>query len=191
MFNGNGNFKYFGITTKTDMKVKGQVSVLYYNNDDDFAIKVITNQKDELIFTVGNNENTFLDIYNSVKNKSALFKGKTSLNSDDEVKIPYIDFNIKKEFENLENKDFYYQDGTSHYIDKAIQSISLSIDDAGGKLKSESGISVTKNAAAEPTDKRLFYLNKTFTLFMKETNKDLPYLALKVKNLDFIQKVDE
>ena len=190
MFNGNGEYKYFGIIDKTDPKVRNQVTVLYYNNDEDFAIKVLTNQKDELIFSRGNIETNFLDIYRSIMKKSTGFTGKTSLNSDDEVKIPYIDLKVKKEFDNLENKLFLYSDESEHYIDKAIQTINLTIDESGGKIKSEAGISTRKNAVAVPTDKRYFYLNKTFTMFMKESNKDLPYFAAKFSSLDEVQKAD-
>ena len=189
MFNGSGEYEYFGIGDKTDPKVRNQVTVLYYNSDDDFAIKVLTKQKDELIFSRGNTETNFLDMYRSIMNKSTSFTGKKSLNSDDEVKIPYIDFNVKKEFNNLENKPFLYSDGSSHYIDKAIQTISLTVDESGGKIKSESGISVTKEIAA-PTNKRMFFMNKTFTMFMIESNKELPYFAAKFSSLDEVQKAD-
>ena len=192
LFNGNGNYKYFGIIPKTDSKVREQVTVLYYNNENDFAIKVKTNQQDELIFSRGNTESNFLDIYNGIIKKSTGFTGKTSLNSDDEVKIPYIDFKIMKELTNLENKIFKYSDGVEHFIDKAIQSISLSINEAGGKIKSEAAISTKENSAVmDPTEKRYFYMNETFTLFMKAEDKNLPYLALKVSSLDEIQKTDE
>ena len=36
------NVKFFGINENSNGKLRGQVSIFYYNNRDDFAIKLIT-----------------------------------------------------------------------------------------------------------------------------------------------------
>ena len=65
-FGEYNNVEYFGVKKDTDKSVKKQVEVLYYNSSDDFAIKLITKQNDEVIIARGTEENNFYDIYQGI-----------------------------------------------------------------------------------------------------------------------------
>ena len=69
--------EYFGICEDTEYEVRNQVKVLYYNSKENFAIKLLTKQNDEVIIVKGAKENNFYDIYQNVlyrmdKNKNYL-----------------------------------------------------------------------------------------------------------------------
>ena len=66
-------------------------------------------------------------------------------------------------------------------LDRALQTIEFKLDNAGGKVKSEAAIS-NKNTAVESG--RYFNFSDDFILFVKESNQELPYLALNIKNID-------
>ena len=51
------NVQYFGINSNTKKEVRKQVEVLYYNSSEDFAIKLVTKQNDEIIIARGVNTN--------------------------------------------------------------------------------------------------------------------------------------
>ena len=174
------NVKYFGIDSNTDEAVRNQVEVLYYNSSSDFAIKVIISR--------GNTENNFGDIFKGITEKSGKYNGSTTLNETDKLKIPNIKFNLKEEITEVENKPFTFSNGQEYCIDKALQTIQFELDEKGGKIKSEAGISL-KEAAIMPTEKpRDFLVDDTFTIFLKEKGKDLPYFAAQISDISQVQE---
>lgn len=182
------NVKYFGIDSNTDEAVRNQVEVLYYNSSSDFAIKLKTKQNDEVIISRGNTENNFGDIFKGITEKSGKYNGSTTLNETDKLKIPNIKFNLKEEITEVENKPFTFSNGQEYCIDKALQTIQFELDEKGGKIKSEAGISL-KEAAIMPTEKpRDFLVDDTFTIFLKEKGKDLPYFAAQISDISQVQE---
>ena len=180
-FKDKENVEYFGIIKESNL-IRNQIKVYYYNNENDFAIKLITKNNDEVIVVKNPKGETFEEIYNNIKDKQT-----TSFNSDDNFMMPKIDFNVLREYSELENKEIETIDGI-YTIEKAIQSIKFSLDEKGGKVKSEAGMDVKFEATISDKKIRNFYVNDTFALFLKESNKDKPYFALKVDDITKFQQ---
>lgn len=180
-FKDKENIKYFGIVKDNDV-IRDQIKVYYYNNEEDFAIKLITKNNDEVIVIKNPKGETFEEIYNNIKGKET-----TDFNSDDNFMMPVIDFNVLREYVELENKDIKTLYGI-YMIDKAIQSIKFSLDEKGGKVKSEAGMDVKFETSVLENKSRYFYVNDTFALFLKESNKDKPYFALRVDDISKFQQ---
>ena len=182
------NVKYFGINSSTDKAVRNQVEVLYYNSSSDFAIKLKTKQNDEVIISRGNTENNFGDIFKSITQNSDKYKGSNRFNENDKLKIPNIKFNLKEEITEVENRPFTFSNGQGYCIDKALQTIQFELDEKGGKIKSEAGMSL-KATAIMPTEKpRDFLVDDTFTIFLKEEGRDLPYFAAQISDISQVQE---
>lgn len=182
------NVKYFGIDSSTDEAVRDQVEVLYYNSSSDFAIKLKTKQNDEVIISRGNTETNFGDVFKSITEKSSKYNGSTTFNETDKLKIPNIKFNLKEEITEVENKPFTFSNGQEYCIDKALQTIQFELDEKGGKIKSEAGI-ILKETAIMPTEEpREFMVDDTFTIFLKEKGKDLPYFAAQISDISQVQE---
>ena len=179
-FKDKDNIEYFGIIKEND-EVRNQIKVYYYNDENDFAIKLLTKNNDEIIVIKNPKGETFNEIYKSIKNKEEL-----SFNNNDNFMMPKIDFNVLREYTELQDKKIVTVDGT-YTIEKAIQSVMFSLDEKGGKVKSEAGMDV-KYETAVPIKNRNFYVNDTFTLFLKESNKDKPYFALRVDDISKFQQ---
>lgn len=175
------NVEYFGIIKESNL-IRNQIKVYYYNNENDFAIKLITKNNDEVIVIKNPKGETFEEIYNNIKDKQT-----TNFNSDDNFMMPKIDFNVLREYSELENKEIETIDGI-YTIEKAIQSIKFSLDEKGGKVKSEAGMDVKFEATASDNKIRNFYVDDTFALFLKESNKDKPYFALRVDDISKFQQ---
>lgn len=187
-FNDKENIRYFGITNKSNKKVRSQISVLFYNNSDEFAISVKTKNNDEVIFYKNPNGDTFATIYeNLLKNKEE-YTGSRNMSDEDTFKAPYIDFKVKQEYKDLENKTFLAKDGDECEIYQSLQSIEFRLDETGGKVKSEAAMDMTKTTSGGPNDIRYFNVDNTFALFIKEENKDVPYFALKVDDITKYQQ---
>ena len=175
------NIKYFGIDSKTKDIVGEQIEILFYNSKDEFAILINTKNNDEVIFYKNPEGNTFKEIYENMLAKAASYTETKSFRDTDEFKAPYLSLNIQKEYTEFENKLFATSRGMGK-IEQAIQSIQFTLDETGGKIKSEAGIDV-KNYISKAVEPRYFYVDDTFAIFLKEKDKDLPYFASKITDI--------
>ena len=177
------NINYFGLDSSTDDEVGDQISVLYYNSTDDFAISINTKNQDEVIFVKNPKGNNFEEIYNSMNKKVNSYYGNRHFEDIDEFKAPVLKFREKKEYEELEGKVFEVGNPLkgNAIIKKAIQSIELSLDEKGGEIKSEAALDVLIESAMvmeeETIEPRYFYLDDTFAIFLREYGKEKPYFA--------------
>ena len=186
-FNDTDNIKYFGLKSKSEEEQRNQITVMYYNSSNDFAIKLYTKQEDEVILCKNPNGKTFNEIYNNIQNNEKNFTGDKNVEEGELVKIPNIKIDEKSEFGELQGKPFYFSNGNSYLIDKAIQTIEFELDKTGGKIKSEAGMSVMKSSIALPEEKREFIFDNTFAIFLKENDKNVPYFAGKIDDMSKFQ----
>ena len=187
------NIKYFGIDENTENSVGDQIQVLYYNSKDDFAILINTKTNDEVIFCKNPTGNNFNEIYKNMNDESLKYKGNTSFNSIDEFKAPNLLFNSKKEYTDLEEKPFQTSDPiySTGEIEKALQTVQFSLDENGGKIKSEAGMDVALKSSIieEPKEEkpRYFYIDDTFAIFLREKGKIKPYFAGRIQDITKFQ----
>ena len=191
--NKYNDIKYFGIDKNTKNSVGDQIDVLYYNSKDDFAIIINTKNNDEVIFCKNPQGKTFNEIYENMNKESKEYKGSKEFKNIDEFKAPNLTFNEKKEYTELQGKEFKTADPIydTAKIEKAIQTIKFSLDDKGGEIKSEAAIDVmlvTTALSPEKEDEpRYFYLDDTFAIFLREKGRDLPYFAGRIDDITKFQ----
>lgn len=186
-FGNYENVKYFGIRKDNkNAELRNQVEVLYYNSKDDFAIKLKTKQEDEVILCKNPNGKTFSEIYQNIKQQESNYDGNKGLEEEELVKIPNIKINEKKEITEVENEPFFFSNGNSYIIEKALQTIRFDLDKKGGKIRSEAGMMVDKMALM-PESIREFAIDNTFAIFLKEEGKDNPYFAAKIDDITKFQ----
>lgn len=188
------DIEYFGIDKSTKDSVGNQIDVLYYNSKDDFAIIINTKTNDEVIFCKSPQGKTFNEIYKNMNKESKKYTGSKNFKNVDEFKAPNLTFNEKREYTELQNKEFKTADPIydTAKIVKAIQTIKFSLDEKGGEIKSEVAIDMveygalvsTKPKADEP---RYFYVDDTFTIFLREKGQDLPYFAGRIEDITKFQ----
>lgn len=185
------DIKYFGINAESDSKLYNQVDILYYNSESDFAVILNTKEGEQIILSRGAEGGNFTTIYNNIIEKSKAYTGNKEFTENDFLKVPNIKFNTKKEFNELCNKEFLAKDGDKCEIKQAIQTIELEMDKSGGKIKSEAIIMMEENMAAveivKEVENRYFYLNDEFTMFLKESGKDMPYFAANIEDITLFQ----
>ena len=74
--NDNGNYRYFGIS-EDKRNGENQVEILYYDDYNNNAVKITTNENDEIILIKNtNNSNNFFEIYKNKINKSKKYIDK-------------------------------------------------------------------------------------------------------------------
>lgn len=182
------NVSYFGIKKSSKSEeLWNQAKVLYYNSKDDFAIKLITKQEDEVILCKNPTGDTFNEIYENITTQESKYKGNKNLKEGELLKVPNIKMNEITEFTEIQNKLFSFANGDSYRIEKAIQTIQFGLDRTGGKIKSEAGMMVDYESAVKINENREFAIDDTFAIFLKEEGKDNPYFAGKIGDITKFQ----
>lgn len=180
--NSKETVKYFGINDKSSKKLRNNVTVLFYNSPDEYAISIPTKETDDVILYRTDKEDTFANYFDYISNNTRY----GMLTSEDEVKIPDISVDKTISYDELCNKQI---EGTEYAISQALQTIKFEMDNKGGSLKSEAAIGITRTSLIHPDkNARKFFFNKPFILFLIENGKEKPYYAMKVDNTDFLVK---
>lgn len=187
-FGNYENVKYFGIDESSDKEVRNQVEILYYDSKEDFAIKLLTKSDDEVILVKGAKEDTFGNIYEEIIKKDELYEGNHNLTEGERLQIPNIKFDLKEEINEVENNVFSFANGDEYVIEKALQTIQFELDKKGGKIKSEAGMMVKDAALVMEGEPREFLIDDTFSIFLIEEGKELPYFAAKISDITTVQK---
>ena len=107
----------------------------------------------------------------------------------DRFKAPILNFDEAKECEELSNKEFRTAEGEKIVIKNAMQTIKLSIDENGGEIKSKLNLLAKGSASINKNDeRRYFYLDDKFAIFLREKGKDKPYFAGRIDDLSKFQQ---
>lgn len=182
-FNGSSDkYKFFGVKSSSPQNQKDNIKVLFHNSPDDYAVSLKTKNNEDVILYRTDSENTFKNIYQDVQNKT---DSSQRFEDIDTLKIPFIKIDKEYSYDELTGREIKNTDRL--YIAKALQTVKFNMDNKGGKLKSEAAMDIMKmSMPIKPA--RSFDFDKKFYLFMKETNKNQPYFALKVQNPDYLVK---
>lgn len=186
-FGNYENVTYFGIDGSTDETVRNQVEVLYYTSKEEFAVKLLTKNNDEVILVKGNTANTFGKKYEEILQKNKAYKGDSSFGKEDILQIPNMHVDLKEEIKEIQNNPFFFSNGKEYIIEKALQTIQFDLDKKGGKIKSEAGMTA-RLMSAIMEEPRKFLLDDAFTIFLIEQGKDLPYFAANISDITTVQK---
>ena len=182
-FNGRGLYKYFGIVNSSSEELNNNVEVLFYNNEKDYAVKLKTKENEDVILYLNNSNNSFDDLYNEIEQKTKEYKGNTTFTKNDELSIPYINISATINYDELCNKVIKGTEGI--YIENAIQNVKFYLNEKGGNLLSEAAI---QEVAVCISDNPRYFYNTPFVVFLKESNKEKPYFAVKINNADLLVK---
>ena len=146
----NGKYKdvkYFGVTTSTDERVREQIRILYYNNDEDFAVSLKTKEGEDIILCNNPDGKNFKEIYDNINNKNKQYSGMRILEDIDDFKMPNLKFDLKETYDEFVGKSFTTENGSAGSINQMVQTIKLELNKKGGKLKSEAAISADVTSA--------------------------------------------
>ena len=180
--NSSEKVKYFGIKEKSDKKLKENISVLFYKSEDEFAVKLLTKENEDVILLRTKQDGDFETLYSYV-NENIVFDEFTK---KDTLKVPDIDVNEIISYPELCGKRIT---GTNFMISQALQTIKFKMDNKGGSLKSEAAIAVMRaSLPMNPISPRLFHFDKPFIMFLKESKKDKPYYAMKITDTKYLVK---
>ena len=180
--NSEPRIKCFGVDSSNNPIASKNVEVLFYNSEDDFAIKLKTIEGEEVILykTTGENK-SFEENYKEIKKQQINYSGKNTFEENDILRIPFIKVNDEINYDELCGREIK---NSNYYIKQALQTIDFELNNVGGSVKSEAVIDATQKAWTEKSRKMIF--DSDFILYLKEESKEQPYFALKVDNTDIL-----
>ncbi|MDR1168905.1 MAG: hypothetical protein LBK53_08490 [Heliobacteriaceae bacterium] len=177
--------QYFGINNKSKGNLRDQISVLFYNSADDFALKIRTEGRDELYLYRTRKDETFDKLYTAMTAEE--YDGFKGFAPKDELKVPDINLYALKSFDELCGRKIKHTKGL--IINTALETVDFKMNNEGVKLKSEAAIATAKSILIPQELKpRKFYFDDTFVLFLKEQGRDKPYFALRVHDAALVNK---
>lgn len=182
---GNDYIKYFGINNASKEELNQNVEVLFYNGNNDFAVLLNTKEGDEIILYRTDENKSFNEYYEDIKNKKDNYNGSTTFEENDELLVPYVNVNGTVAYNELVDKIIKNTNGM--YISNVIQDVNFNLNESGCNMKSHA----TMTTEYLSIGSRYFWFRDTFIIFMKEENSNMPYFALKVDNQDILEKKDE
>ena len=187
-FNGSkAKYEYFGVTEESDELLDENTGVLFYNNENDYAVRLYTKNNDIVYLYRTDKKDNFKELYEKMKKDAEDYRGNRFFLTNDTLKVPNLNLKAERKYSELCNKQI---EGTNLEFSDAIETVQLELDNKGGKVKSE-GALMTRMTSLAPIDRekpRNFNFNKTFVLFLIDADKENPYLALRVKDLKGLAK---
>lgn len=191
----NNNVKSFG-----GHGVKMLYEILYYKNDSDFVIKLLTkDQSNELILYKSDMvfhtmtdaiQSANLKIQQGIKDRiDDRFCGNYSFNKDDKLLIPKLDFNIETNYPKMENK-VVYNNNEEWIVENIYQRTAFKLNEKGAKVESEAKVemcctTVVGKVASKP--KNLIF-DKPFFVILRKSTSENPYFAMWICNDELMIK---
>ena len=164
-----------------------QVSILDYQNDDDFIISLKSvSPKDEIILAKIVPQKTMLETMDSVFNR--ISSARPSVMAKDEtLRIPKLDFDVLHSYTELSGRAVLNKGFEKYFISKAIQSIRFRLNEKGALLRSEAAIEIAMGISRDiPKRPRLFIFDKPFLICLKEKGAKYPYFSMWVDNAELL-----
>ena len=182
----NEKVKYFGIDSNSEGKLYKNVSVLFYNSSDDYAVKLNTKTNDKVILYRTDDDKKFNEYFKDINEKDKAYNERKYFGHYDRLKVPDISLFLTTNFPDVEGRKIKDSD---FKIDQTIETIDFKMNNEGVKLKSEAAIMMKATSAGGPPPKiRYFYFDKKFILFLIEDGKNFPYYAMKVTDVAALNK---
>lgn len=184
--NSKEKYNFFGINEKSKKDLRKSVNVMFYNNENDYAIQLPTKTNDIVYLYRTDSNKDFEKIYKKMIKESNNYTGNRDFGDRDTLKVPNLKIKETKKYPELCNKTII---GTDFYFSEVIETIDLELDERGGKIKSEAAIMVKTNSLFMPEENkpRNFDFDKSFVMFLIDEGKTDPYFAIKVENLKGLQ----
>ena len=143
-------------------------------------------ENEEIILYKTKENKTFPEYQKRIEEETKKYEGKRKMQKEEELKIPYMKVDTAVNYEELCGKQIKREKGG--YIVTALQTIKFSLDETGGGVISEGVIQdVRESEDINKAEERQFDFNDNFILFLKEKDKQKPYLAFKVNSTEIME----
>lgn len=182
-----------------------QVQILDYFSDDDFVLKFSSSMvqqweaerkgieyqpkiTDEIILAKVTPKSTLLETIEYVMARiqtSEYRKPVLDSNVPEILQVPKVDFDILRQYSEIEGLSFVNQNFQDYSIAQALQATKFRLDETGARLSSEGFMNLSFGVSEQV---RRFVFDKPFLIYFRENRARYPYLALWIGNSELLIK---
>ncbi len=171
-------------------KLYAQVAVLYYENQDDFAVELKTKAEgDRLLLAKLSPEATLRKTIERVQDRAGKSEPHASFPGDI-LEVPKLNFDITRRYAELQGQRLSLKNpqvAKDLMILSALQNIRFLLNEKGVKLRSEAHIAIGGCSAEAPRrPARQMIFDKPFLTLMQRAEAKTPYFALWVDNPEIL-----
>ena len=177
--------KYFGTSEHSPKMLTQTIHILFHNSNNDFAVKLYTKGKDIVLLYRTDDEKTFDEYFADINAKAIAYPESRTFNRKDKLSVPIINLYQEVSFPELEGHQI---SDTNLQIDKTLETIDFKMDNVGVKVKSEAAATVKTLSMQEEEEGRYFTFTDKFVLFLIEKNKNIPYYAMRINDIETLNK---
>ncbi|MCD4793224.1 MAG: hypothetical protein K8R54_08340 [Bacteroidales bacterium] len=196
----NETVKSFGLWGD-DYDRSFMVKLLYYENDDDFIVKLLPEDTEHEIIlykTDSYNEICLNSLWNEVKFKidsgisdkgNIMRAWRYQFEDEDKLEIPKIRFNIETNYSEFENAVLNTSE-TDYIITTAYQRTAFVLNEKGAIVESEAEMDITSAPPPDeeiPEPKKLIF-DKPFLIILKRVDSKNAYFMMWVANTELMEK---
>ncbi|MDR0231104.1 MAG: hypothetical protein LBI82_03180 [Dysgonamonadaceae bacterium] len=191
----------FGITGYSDYEKLKIVRIGYYENDNNFIIKLLPKDKNHevILFKTGQPFYSIAEMVNEIEKlieigktekKNEKLSWKYYYADEDEIVIPKFNFNIETNYSTLEGNKLKTEK-TNYQIERAWQRTAFILDENGAEIESEAEMEAVVEEVIEdyerPKPKKMIF-DKPFLILLKRTDAKNPYFGLWTTNSELMIK---
>ena len=180
-------------------KGHGPIRILYYNNDNDFAIALYPKDKDHEIILYKTDFKKSISLSKELKtlnnkvtefkkDKSNGFISRRMFNHDDRVKVPIIKFHLENDFENIVGSKFTDKESVIWELLQFYQKNAFILNENGAIVESEAIEGAVDAAVEMPAEPKKLFFDKSFIVMLKRKDSDFPYFATFIANDELLEK---
>ncbi|MBQ9057821.1 MAG: hypothetical protein IJ125_01400 [Atopobiaceae bacterium] len=174
---------YFG--SYDDPILLEQVRPLFWEDDEHFACQIWTEQDDVLILARGLSGEHFDALWNDLQKRQEAQEQALITSS---FVCPNLDLKLQRDYPELAHAALGTHDGQTLEIAQALQTLEFTLDNTGGRIKSEAAIMVETAALIDPVEPLAcdFVFDDSFVLFVADGASSggfYPYMAAQVHDI--------
>jgi len=166
-------------------------SIIYYNNDDDFAVKLSPANVEQEIILVKTNFADKINLKNSIENLSKYEANSWNyvFDDEDELKIPIIEFDIETNYTSIEGTSF--SAGLRKFqFDTAYQRNAFILNEKGAEVESLTILhlrTLSLNQGKKSIPRKMIF-NSPYLILLRKIDNKYPYFAMFVANSELMKK---
>lgn len=185
--------------------VRDNTTILYYNNDEDFAIKLKSRIRHQEIYLVKSGfpaRSSLKEMVDGMAEKVEQFQKKvgpanrwrSQVLREDELQIPILKFHVESHIPEIEGSLIHTASGDTLYFETAYQKTGFIMDERGAEVESLVELAEATGAMREdeekPKPKRLIF-DQPFFVMLRRFQEPYPYFALFVADAELMEEFEE
>lgn len=177
------NVAYFGADENSDPALLDQVTPLFWESDDHFAVRIWCESDDVLFLARGAKGASFDELWNDVQ---ASWDAQEGLLDVASFACPKLDIDVLTQYEELSGITVTTSSGETVDILEALQTLKFKLDETGGTIKSEAAMVVANGLMLDVPTPHDFRFDDSFVLFLMDGLAEggfYPYAGMYINNM--------